>query len=81
LEGTLVDLPAVRPLLALDLLGDAQLAGIKKTQRALDGVAEVALGLGADIGAILKGGGDEGLEAGVRHDVPDLLKDGRFVGA
>ena len=60
----LVDLPRRRPLRAVDLFGDARLTGIEHFERLGDGVADVAAGVGVDLGAVLEGAFDEGLQLG-----------------
>ena len=62
------------PLLALDLLCDAQLAMIKQPQRAVDRAANVALRLGVDVGAIFESGGDEGFKILVCMEFPAMCE-------
>ncbi len=75
----LIDLPGLGPFRALDLLGDAQLAGVQEAQRALDRVANVALRRGIDVRPVVEGGGDEALETGVRHEILKLREGPRDV--
>ncbi len=60
----LVDLPRRRPLGALDFLRHAGVAGIEHFQGFADGVADIAVGVGVDMGAVVEGAFDKGLQFG-----------------
>ncbi len=61
---------------AVALLGDPELAFVEEIERFLDGVAHHALGLGRDLGGMLIGAVDEGLEMVVGH-VAEILRSGQ----
>ena len=60
----LIDFPRRRPLGAVDLLPDTGMARVQQVQCLADGAAHVAMRAGIDIGAVVKGAFDEGLQFG-----------------
>jgi hypothetical protein len=54
----LVDFPGLRALFSRNFLRNAQLAGVKQTQRTVDSMTNISVRLGVNIRAILKSGSD-----------------------